>query len=77
MDQPTVNVKVNLLIQDKEITIYKGDTTVPIVTDIQNAMFTSGTTSYVNGTISANDASGRITYKWYKKDANESKVEIA
>lgn len=77
LDQPTVNVKVNLLIQDKEITIYKGDTTVPIVTDIQNAMFTSGTTSYVNGTISANDASGRITYKWYKKDANESKVEIA
>lgn len=77
LDQPTVNVKVNLLIQDKEITIYKGDTTVPTVTDIQNAMFTSGTTSYVNGTISANDASGRITYKWYKKDANESKVEIA
>lgn len=78
LKQPTVNVKVNLLIQDKEITIYKGDTTVPTVTAIQNAMFdTSGATSYVNGTISANDASGRITYKWYKKDANESKVEIA
>lgn len=77
LDQPTVNVKVNLVVKDKEITIYKGDTTVPTVTDIQNAMFTSGTTSYVNGTISANDASGRITYKWYKKDANESKVEIA
>ena len=77
LNQPTVNVKVNLLIQDKEITIYKGDTTVPTVTAIQNAMFTSGTTSYVNGTISANDARGRITYKWYKKDANESKVEIA
>ena len=77
LDQPTVNVKVNLLMQDKEITIYKGDTTVPIVDAIQNAMFTSGTTSYVKGTISANDARGRITYKWYKKDANESKVEIA
>lgn len=78
LDQPTVNVKVNLLIQDKEITIYKGDTTVPTVTAIQNAMFdTSGATSYVNGTISDNDASSRITYKWYKKDANESKVEIA
>lgn len=78
LDQPTVNVKVNLLIKDKEITIYKGDTTVPIVTAIQNAMFdTSGATSYVKGTISANDASGRITYKWYKKDANGSKVEIA
>ena len=78
LDQPTVNVKVNLLIQDKEITIYKGDTIVPTVAAIQNAMFdTSGATSYANGTISANDASGRITYKWYKKDANESKVEIA
>lgn len=78
LNQPTVNVKVNLLIQDKEITIYKGDTIVPEVTDIQNAMFnTSGATSYANGTISADDARGRITYKWYKKDANESKVEIA
>lgn len=78
LDQPTVNVKVNLLIQDKEITIYKGDITVPAVTDIQNAMFdTSGATSYVKGTISANDARGRITYKWYKKDANGRKVEIA
>ena len=78
LNQPTVNVKVNLVVKDKEITIYKGDTTVPTVTAIQNAMFdTSGATSYVNGTISANDARGRITYKWYKKDANESKVEIA
>ena len=78
LDQPTVNVKVNLLIQDKEITIYKGDTIVPTVAAIQNAMFdTSGATSYANGTISADDARGRITYKWYKKDANESKVEIA
>ena len=77
LNQPTVNVKVNLLIQNKEITIYKGDTTVPTVADIQKAMFdTSGTTSYENGTISANDARGRITYKWYQKDANESKVEI-
>lgn len=78
LDQPTVNVKVNLLIQDKEITIYKGDTRVPAVAAIQNAMFdTSGATSYAKGTISADDARGRITYKWYKKDANESKVEIA
>lgn len=77
LNQPTVNVKVNLLIQNKEITIYKGDTTVPKVAVIQNAMFdTSGTTSYAKGTISANDARDRITYKWYKKDANGSKVEI-
>lgn len=78
LDQPTVNVKVNLLIQDKEITIYKGDTIVPTVAAIQNAMFdTSGATSYANGTISADDAHDRITYKWYKIGANGSKVEIA
>ena len=78
LKQPTVNVKVNLLIQDKEITIYKGDTTVPIVDAIKNAMFnTSGTTSYEKGTISANDAQGRISYQWYKKDANGSRVKIA
>lgn len=76
LKQPTVNVKVNLLIQDKEITIYKGDTTVPIVDAIQNAMFTSGTTSYVKGTISANDARGRITYKWYKVDEKGNEVPI-
>lgn len=77
LKQPTVNVKVNLLIQDKEITIYKGDTTVPTVTAIQNAMFdTSGATSYVNGTISANDASGRITYKWYKKMQTKVKSRL-
>lgn len=77
LDQPTVNVKVNLLIQNKEITIYKGDTTVPTVAAIQNAMFdTSGTTSYEQGTISANDAQGRITYQWYKIDALGKRVDI-
>lgn len=77
LDQPTVNVKVNLLIQNKEITIYKGDTTVPTVAAIQNAMFdTSGTTSYEQGTISANDAQGRITYQWYKIDASGKRVDI-
>ena len=77
LDQPKVNVKVNLLIQDKEITIYKGDTTVPKVADVQNEIFnTTGTTSYINGTISAADTEGRITYQWYKKDAS-GEVEIA
>lgn len=78
LDQPKVNVKVNLLIQDKEITIYKGDTTVPKVADVQKAMFdTSGATSYARGTISAADAEGRITYQWYKKDASGNRVGIA
>ena len=78
LDQPKVNVKVKLLIQDKEITIYKGDTTVPKVADVQKAMFdTSGTTSYESGTISAADAKDRITYQWYKKDASGNRVDIA
>ena len=77
LDQPKVNVKVKLLIQDKEITIYKGDTTVPKVADVQKAMFdTSGTTSYESGTISAADAKDRITYQWYKKDASGNRVDI-
>ena len=78
LDQPKVNVKVKLLIQDKKITIYKGDTTVPTVADVQEAMFdTSGATSYERGTISAADAKDRITYKWYKKDASGNRVDIA
>ena len=78
LDQPKVNVKVKLLIQDKEITIYKGDTTVPTVANVQKAMFdTSGTTSYESGTISAADAKDRITYQWYKKDASGNRVDIA
>ena len=78
LDQPKVNVKVKLLIQDKEIFIYKGDTTVPTVADVQEAMFdTSGATSYERGTISAADAKDRITYKWYKKDALGNRVDIA
>ena len=78
LDQPKVNVKVKLLIQDKAITIYKGDTTVPTVANVQKAMFdTSGTTSYERGTISAADAKDRITYQWYKKDASGNRVDIA
>lgn len=78
LDQPKVNVKVKLLIQNKEIFIYKGDTTVPTVADVQEAMFdTSGATSYERGTISAADAKDRITYKWYKKDASGNRVDIA
>lgn len=77
LDQPKVNVKVNLLKQDKEITIYKGDTTVPTVDDVRNEIFnTTGTTSYINGTISAADAEDRITYQWYKVDEKGNEVPI-
>lgn len=77
LDQPKVNVKVNLLIQNKEITIYKGDTTVPTVADVRNEMFNAtGATSYINGTISATDAKDRITYQWYKVDEQGNEVSI-
>lgn len=65
LKQPTVNVKVKLQSVDKEITIYKGDEEVPTVIDVRNEMFNAtGTTSYTNGTISADDAENQITYKW-------------
>ena len=77
LHQPTVNVKVKLQSVDKEITIYKGDEEVPTVTDVRNEMFNAtGTTSYTNGTISADDAENQITYKWYKKDESGNRVEI-
>ena len=77
LNQPTVNVKVKLQSVDKEITIYKGDEEVPTVTDVRNEMFNAtGTTSYTNGTISADDAENQITYKWYKKDESGNRVEI-
>ena len=77
LKQPTVNVKVKLQSVDKEITIYKGDEEVPTVTDVRNEMFNAtGTTSYTNGTISADDAENQITYKWYKKDESGNRVEI-
>lgn len=37
LDQPTVNVKVNLVVKDKEITIYKGDS-VPMDEQIRNVL---------------------------------------
>ena len=77
LHQPTVNVKVKLQSVDKEITIYKGDEEVPTVIDVRNEMFNAtGTTSYTNGTISADDAENQITYKWYKKDELGNRVEI-
>lgn len=77
LHQPTVNVKVKLQSVDKEITIYKGDEEVPTVTDVRNEMFNAtGTTSYTNGTISADDAENQITYKWYRKDESGNRVEI-
>ena len=77
LNQPTVNVKVKLQSVDKEITIYKGNEEVPTVTDVRNEMFNAtGTTSYTNGTISADDAENQITYKWYKKDESGNRVEI-
>ncbi len=73
-EQPTVNVKAQLKIADKEVTIYKGDT-VPTEVSILNQIFAQTNTSYTNGTI-GNDATikqlikdGRITIQWYTDKA--------
>ena len=58
LPQPTINVKVNLVVKDKEVWIYKGDT-VPTNDTILNQLFSESETSYLKGTIGA-----RQTHEW-------------
>ena len=67
LPQPTINVKVNLVVKDKEVWIYKGDT-VPTNDTILNQLFSESETSYLKGTIGAADANGHIIKQWFKKD---------
>lgn len=88
LDQPTVNVKVNLVVKDKEITIYKGDP-VPMDEQIRNELFaTSKPTSYKDGTVSETDSkkedgTSLIKLQWFKKDngdrtnIDESEIKTA
>lgn len=75
LPQPTVNVKVNLVVKDKDVWIYKGD---PVPTDetILNQLFNESKTSYSEGTISAADAEGHVTLQWFKKDKDEKRTDI-
>lgn len=75
LPQPTVNVKVNLVVKDKEVWIYKGDT-VPTNDTILNQLFSESETSYLKGTISAADANGHIIKQWFKKDENGNRINI-
>ena len=64
LPQPTVNVKGRIYLNDKEITIYKGDS-APMQAEVQNWLFaTSEKTSYAAGTIGNSD-SGKLQYEWY------------
>lgn len=88
LDQPTVNVKVNLVVKDKEITIYKGDF-VPMDEQIRNELFaTSKPTSYKDGTVNETDSkkedgTSLIKLQWFKKDngvrtnIDESEIKTA
>ena len=76
LPQPTVNVKVNLVVKDKEVWIYKGDT-VPTDETILNQLFNESETSYSKGTISAVDARKHITLQWFKKDKDENRTNIS
>lgn len=71
LPQPTVNVKVNLVVKDKEVWIYKGDT-VPTNDEILNQLFSESETSYSKGTISAADAKDHITLQW--KDGTQTNI---
>lgn len=74
--QPTVNVKVKLVVKDKEVWIYKGDT-VPTDEAILNKLFNESETSYSKGTISAADAEGHVTLQWFKKDKDGKRINIS
>ena len=71
LPQPTVNVKVNLVVKDKDVLIYKGDT-VPTDETILNQLFNESETSYSKGTISAADAKDHITLQW--KDGTQTNI---
>lgn len=71
LPQPTVNVKVNLVVKDKDVWIYKGDT-VPTDETILNQLFNELETSYSKGTISAADAKDHITLQW--KDGTQTNI---
>lgn len=76
LPQPTVNVKVNLVVKDKDVWIYKGDP-VPTNDEILNQLFSESETSYSNGTISADDAREHITLQWFKKDKDGTQTNIS
>ena len=76
LPQPTVNVKVNLVVKDKDVWIYKGDP-VPTNGDILNQLFRESETSYSEGTISAADAEGHVTLQWFKKDKDGKRTDIS
>lgn len=76
LPQPTVNVKVNLVVKDKDVWIYKGDP-VPTNGDILNQLFSESETSYSEGTISAADAEGHVTLQWFKKDKDGKRTDIS
>lgn len=71
LPQPTVNVKVNLVVKDKDVWIYKGNT-VPTDETILNQLFNESETSYSKGTISAADAKDHITLQW--KDGTQTNI---
>ena len=76
LPQPTVNVKVNLVVKDKKVWIYKGDT-VPTDETILNQLFNKSETSYSEGTISAADAKDHVTLQWFKKDKDGKRINIS
>ena len=65
-NQPTVNVKVKMEVNNKKVTIYKGDNT-PVEEQILNKLFDNGNreTSYNQAKVDATN----VEVKWYSDEA--------
>lgn len=65
-NQPTVNVKVKMEVNNKKVTIYKGDNT-PVEEQILNQLFDNGNreTSYNQAKVDAS----KVVVKWYRDEA--------
>ena len=64
LPQPKVNVNTKLILQNTEVTIYKGDS-VPADEQIIKNFLMGGTTSYEKGTIGGDDLRN-VNLTWYK-----------
>ena len=74
LPQPKVNVNTKLILQNAEVTIYKGDV-VPTDEQIIKNLFMGGTTSYENGTIGGDDLKN-ITLTWYKDPGCQERTTL-
>lgn len=75
LPQPKVNVNAKIFVNDKEITIYKGDT-IPTDEKILNQLFTeSDKTSYANGKVGTSDIE-KVHLQWYSDPECTKPIDV-